>query len=280
MCCSLEPSKMAGTILYAAEVMHPTLDRVVHVLGYANNAESVGPNAMILPLPSMVPMGPENIVDTTNAASILKDMAMTIQTNVGIFTFSSSFDGVEEEIPRGVQIFESGSYTVVLAKSAADIPSVMRFVPAEKRPKVNRAIFNEYARLYPNSQFALCCWKGKVYGDEVEPLLWWYEPSDPSSLFLPGLDAHDGRPPVLDTKVDVDHVLIVGSNVREMFTGNKPYFMDDVESIQPYLAKHIIGTEFKGELPNGDWRIKLEDLGDFDWLDSRELFKRLPPLAA
>ena len=43
----------------------------------------------------------------------------------------------------------------------------------------------------------------------------------------------------------------------------------------------IIGTEFNGEtLPNGDWCIKLEDFESFDWLNSREPFERVSPLAA
>jgi hypothetical protein len=282
MCCSTEPSEMSDTILSCLETKHPTTGSLIHVAGYQNKAESLaGPNAMLLPFPSRVLMGPENILDTREAKSLLKDYAEAIKEQTQSLGMKS-LGGPMSFLDDDVQVFESGSYFVVLARNAAAIPGALRFVPSDQRPKVNQAIFDRYAEFYPEAswQLALCCWNGAV---DAEPLLWWYEPADTSSLFFPALDAHDGRPPVLSNKVDVDHSLIVSSTIRGMKYGNPVYLTDKIpDALKPYVATSVAGAEFKHHhLQNGDWRFPLTNFDQIVYTDgNRKLFNRVPPPSA
>ena len=280
MCITLAPSKMSKTIVSCTETIHPETGRLIHVAGYQNKATSLaGPNAMLLPFPSRVAMGPGNVLDTTQTKRLLNDYATAVQYDgsrgmtKGFRSRSMSFDSI--------QVFEAGSFHVVLANNAADIPSAIRFVPANKRPKVNQALFDKYSELYPDAdwQFALCCWDGSV---DAEPMLWWYEPKDSSHLFFPALDAHDGLPPKLGARVQVDHTLVVGSTINGMCSPIPVMFRDTIpETLKPYVARHVAGTIIGDTyLQNGDWRFPVKEFGDFDWLNSREPFERVSPLSA
>ncbi len=290
MCCTLEPSEVEKTIVVCIEAKHPETNRVVHVAGYQNKAKADGPNAMLLPFPTTSPMNAGNVIDTRQCTQILKDYA----ESVVVAAYAVNFSGAEAEHDdsRGVQVFESGSYTVILCADAAAIPSALQRVPIDKRPEVNQAIFDRYAELYPasNWQFALCCWNGAV---DAEPMLWWYTPSDPTTLFLPGLDAHDGRPPVLDATVAVDHVLVVGSNIRVVQNSQRVYFSDRIpEAVKPFVSTHVAGAEFRrievdgtvfdeGRLVNGDWHFAVDDFAKLDATeDNQRFFKRVSPLHA
>lgn len=268
MCCTLEPAKLSNTILYAAETVHN--GKLVHVMGYQNRAENLarGPNAMILPIPTDVALGPENTVDMRAAKHVLADYAEALTPRTRSLSKGFGHDGLDDD-SRGVQVFESGSYTVVLAKNAADIPSAVKHVPVNKRPsRINTAVFEAYSKWYPGWPVALCCFDGAV---EAEPMLWWYEPRNASSLFLPALDAHDGNPPDLSARVGVDHTVAVGSvsaprgsNVH--FRDFPRYSREDgsvggqiPDNLRPFLATKVTGKKF-GEgtrLQNGDFSIPL-----------------------
>lgn len=282
MCCSLEPAELSDTIVSCIETAHPETSKLIHVAGYQNKATSPGgPNAMLLPFPSAVPMGPANVVDTTSAKRLLKDYAETLVERTRGFSkglLSLSADGLDDDI----QVFEAGSYHIVMAANAAAIPSALRFVPSAKRPRVNQAIFDAYAKFYPSAtwQFALCCWNGAV---DAEPMMWWYQPNDPDYLFLPGLDAHDGLPPKLGTQVRVDHSLIVGSNISAVKNAERVYFRDRDMSpaLKPYIASSVVGTEAKGAAHNGDWRFHKSNFLKATYpRANKALFERVPPPSA
>jgi len=271
MCCTLAPATLSKTILYTAELPDPK-GGVMHTLGYSNMAVSVGPNAMLLPIPSKTPMGPENIIDTRSAPNCLKDMVEAITPKTRSDTRSLGSDGL-----KGIQVFDSGSYTVVLAEDASAIPSALGFVPMAKRPKINQAIFDAYARLYPYSQFALCCWSGHV---SAEPLLWWYTPTDTANLFLPGLDGHDGRPPNLNADVATDHSLIVGTGLRAMSQASPVYYTDRSmdRSVQPYLAARVAGVKTMRTMRNGDWYFPIRNFARLGYEgQNTNLFERVVP---
>lgn len=267
MCCTLEPAKLSNTILYAAEGLHN--GKIVHVMGYQNRAENrgKGPNAMILPIPTDVALGPENTLDMTNAKHVLADYVEAITDRRRGLTKGFGHDSVDEDFAE-VQVFDTGSYTIVLARDARDIPSAMKHVADNKRPRVNAAIFEAYAKWYPNWPVALCCFNGAV---EAEPMMWWYEPKNASHLFLPSLDAHDGNPPDLNARVEIDHTVIVGSvtaprgsNVH--FTDFTPYSREDgsvgrqvPEALRPFLATKVTGKIFGSgsRLQNGDFTIPM-----------------------
>jgi len=281
MCCSLEPAVLSDTIVSCIETNHPETGKLIHVAGYQNKAQSLaGPNAMLLPFPSSVPMGPANVVDTTSAKRLLKDYAETLVRRTR--SLSKGLDSPSYTARGGIQVFAAGSYHIVLAENAADIPSAIRFVPSAQRPKVNQAIFDAYAKFYPGTawQFALCCWNGSV---DAEPMMWWYEPNDPFSFFLPGLDAHDGRPPRLGTQVKVDHSLVVGSNLGTPTNAATVYFRDRdmAPALKPFIAESVVGAKFTGSADNGDWKFpKSAFLKTTDPNANRALFQRVAPLAA
>lgn len=258
MCCSLHPAKLTNTILYAAETVHQ--GNIVHVLGYQNRAENLfnGPNAMLLPIPSDIPMGPDNMLDTTAAKSVLKDYANAVRAQ-----HQRLSRGMTKSLGFGddrVQVFDKGGYTVALADDAKSLTGALSRIPENRRPSVNAEIFAAYDYFYPKWKMALCAWDGAL---EAAPLLWWYQPKTAESLFMPALDAHDGRAPKLGSDVSMDHTLIVGSVVAPpKENGIDVVFTDMIPAhLKPFLATTVVGQEVtKMRLKNGDFSAKVADI--------------------
>ena len=63
-------------------------------------------------------------------------------------------------------MFESGSYTVVLARDASveAIVAALEHVPPTKRPAVHEELLTHYLRWYPGWALALCCTLGPDSG--------------------------------------------------------------------------------------------------------------------
>jgi hypothetical protein len=257
MCVSLGPAKLSETILYGAEVK--VAGKTVHVLGYQNTAENLddGPNAMILPFPAKPgTMTEKNVIDTAACPKILKDMAEAVRPRTRGLPMSFGADAVGKGLP--VRIFESGIYTVLLAENAKDIPQALNKVDAAKRPKLNKEIFEAYAKWYPDWPVALCCFNNAAKTNAT-PMLWWYEPLNEQALFLPALDSHTGGVPDLKANVDVDHTLVVG--VSGMPHGNVVRFSDPIPSeVRPYLFDRVAGNKYRATMGNGDFTLSIRDL--------------------
>lgn len=269
MCITFGPAHLSSTLLYAAEAQHD--GRTVHVLGYQNSAENraPGPNAMILPFPSAEPMTSANIIDTSDCPKILKDYAESLRKRRRSRSMSKGYDSLDL---RSVQVFDSGSYTVVLATHPTEIPKALRLVPTARRPEANAAVLEAFERIYPDWPIALCCFNSREM-PEPDPLLWWYVPKNKDMLFLPALDAHDGGPPDLDAKVKVDHTVILGTDPdRDLISPVR--FQDEIPvGVRPFLASKVVGLEarghgisgvdngagFKGRLRNGDFVVPVAD---------------------
>lgn len=273
MCMTLEPSRMSSTILYAAETVFN--DTLVHVMGYQNQAENLskGPNAMLLPIPSSAPMGPGNAIDMRACKNVLKDYAVIVEANRPRTRGMSKGFGDVDSL-GDVQVFDSGSYTVVLAKDASGIDSALGQVPANKRPASRPDIFAAYGKLYPGWHIALCCYDGAV---EAEPMVWQYEPLDTSHLFAPGLDGHDGKIPNINaSQVQRDHTVIV-SMVNAPVTKFAMRVTDPLEhryygisgdtipETHRYLfGKNFYGTKHTGSTLNGDFVFPIASMtGEF-----------------
>ena len=272
MCCSLEPAKLTNTILYAAEALHE--GHLVHVLGYQNRAENQfkGPNAMLLPIPSDVAMGPANMLDTTAAKHILTDYADAVRAHHARRSRSMKGFGADSMDFDEAQVFDKGSYTVALADNAKALTAALARIPSNTRPAVKPDIFAAYDKLYPGWKMALCAWDGTL---EAEPLLWWYEPKNAANLFLPALDAHDGHPPKLASDVDVDHCIVVGSVTGPSKKGLEAIevrFQDALpEHLKPFLASTVAGYETAGRrMKNGDFSCKVANV-------HKGLIDRVPP---
>lgn len=259
MCCTFEKSEMSDTKIYVGEAQKN--NKLVHVLAYQNKATSKGPNAMVLPFPTKVKMGPANVIDTRPFKYFLDDIT---EANRQI-TKGMRRLGSVDSLDRGVQIFDVGSYTVLLADSVYHIPWALSEVVEEKRPDVRVNFLHGYNKLYPKQPIAMCCWNGAI---EAEPLLWWYEPSDPSKLFIPTMDAHDGQAPKVGAQVRTDHHISVGTVGHGHTVRYRDNLPDDVRALLP---KFVAGTRVKDVLPNDDSFVKTSTLTLKTWLDTADV---------
>ena len=282
MCVSLGPATFSNTILYVGSALRN--GKLVHVLGYQNTAQNLATkvepppssldpklwsqvvkekgasqvpagNAMILPFPASAVMTKENVIDTSGCPGILKDIAESVKPKSrGSFSKGLDFDDVC--FSAGVEVFDTGIYTVVLARDPRAIPAALEQVPIEKRPDLKPEIFAAYAEWYPGWQIALCCFSN-AEAVEADPLLWWYEPAFPDVYFAPALDSHTGGVPDLDAKVELDHTLAVGSPEGKgapiEYAGRLP------EEVRAFLPTHGLGQEFSGYAGNGDFLIDRKD---------------------
>ncbi|MBI5516043.1 MAG: hypothetical protein HY909_19830 [Deltaproteobacteria bacterium] len=279
MCCSVTPGqtvRFSETTLYAAEVLHQ--DRVAHVLGYQNRAEILAepparsllqrisdalrgashvPNAMLLPFPAEPrSMTASNVVDTSRIPRVLQDLALAVRPP------TPQAKGISRSLalaPASVQVFEAaGIYTVVLAEDAREIPGALGAVRPERRPPLNAALFDAYARWYPGWTMALCCFNNTEAALAL-PLVWWYRPARPEALFLPGLDAHTGDLPDLGATVETDHTLAVSSHA--LTKGQQVYYRDPLPPEGPrWFLPRALGGVFEGSALNGDWYCDTERL--------------------
>jgi len=257
MCITLEPATLASTILLAHQVEHE--GKRVNVVGYQNSATSHGdgPNAMILPIPSAALMTPANCIDMTGAEKLFRDYEDIVRprTRGGMSKgFAVASAGMDD-----LQVFDSGSYTVLLTKQVnlTGLREAMESLPADKRIDLDLAkakVFSAFRKLYPDWHLAICIWNGKV---EAEPILWWYEPMPEyvDNHFLPGLDAHDGNPPDPSLKsVPIDHTLITSIKPTREWENAVSTVEGAPEHLRKWLPRHVDGVLLHGQQArNGDW---------------------------
>lgn len=263
MCMTTRPAHLSNTIIYAAEAQR--LGEVVHVIGYQNKARSMGPNAMILPIPADGPLGPENVVDTRKFKNILTayDKAIERLRPKRLTRSSKSFGHDNLLGSRGFQVFESGSYTIALADNPSSIRAALDQVPANKRIDISDAFLDGLGKLYKDWPLAVCCFDGNL--EAPEPLLWWFKPRFSRVLFAPAIDAHDGNPPDPAVQVKRDHTLAFAS-----YRSNRPH--DDwglIDEIQKVPAEHqwmflpsVVGTKVLQPTGNGDFSLPVSAVLD------------------
>jgi len=253
MCCTFTESKMSNTRIYVGEAQRQ--GKLVHVLAYQNTAISNRPNAMVLPFPAAAKMGQENVIDTRKFKNFLEEIGEATRMRAksfgrrGMTLGAASFDS-----DSLAEVFDSGSYTIVLATNVWQIPEALSRVAAEKRPNVTSDFLIGYNELYPEQPIAVCCWNGAI---EAEPLMWWYEPRDTKSLFVPTMDAHSGKAPKVGEKVDTDHIISVGSTTGNM--GSKVTYSQARSmpaEVKELLPTNVHGKRLPDRLENGDCLIK------------------------
>lgn len=257
MCCTFTKSVMSKTRIYVGEAEKD--GKHVHVMAYQNVAKTLGPNAMVLPFPTDVAMGPANMIDTRKFKSFLKDISEASRQITKGFS-AGGMRGERRGMTLGAkaaQVFDVGSYTVVLAENVDQITEALTRVPAHKRPTVSQKFLNGYGDLYPNDPIAVCCWNGSI---EAEPLMWWYEPRDRTELFIPTMDAHDGGAPNLHEEVQTDHIISVGS-VGPTGGHQVRYSSQDIpEGVKDLLPSYVHGHKLPTFLENGDCFVKTASL--------------------
>lgn len=251
MCICIGKSEMSDTRIYVGEATRNGTP--VHVLAYQNSAISGEPNAMILPFPTSVKMDQDNILDTTKYPTFLKDISEATKRNMKTL---GSRSYASFSLGPAAEVFDVGSYTVVLADDVGQIPEALQRVPEHKRPMISPKFLYGFGKLYPNQPIAVCCWSGNI---EAEPLLWWYKPTDFSTLFIPTMDAHDGNAPVVGVDVNTDHLISVGLNsksfTRPAKVDYKSVLSKEAQELLPQTAK-VFGLKLDDRLPNGDCFVK------------------------
>jgi hypothetical protein len=260
MCICLEPAQLTSTIIVAHQTEHE--GRQVNVVGYMNTADSASsdePNAMILPIPSASPMSSANCIDMTGTRGAFEKYAR-------IFDPPARGRGVRSAVvsaagPGFVEVFDSGSYTVALTRQAqlTDLRRALEQFPEDRRIHLNmqRAeVFRAFRRLYPDWHLAVCAWRGRLEGD---PILWWYDPMPEyeDRHFIPGLDAHDGKPPNPGLiSIEVDHTLVVGDLETKRGDNAMHVFEGVPEHLWKWLPTQVYGARIKGRVArNGDWIV-------------------------
>lgn len=246
MCCSMRPAKFFGTVLYIGEGQSPYNGHQATVLGYQNTAQNLwtrGANAMVLHFPAGERMTPSNVIDTSRFDKIMTDMveALTPRSR-GMRSLGAATRGASM---APVFSFAHGIYHVVLSEDARAVGDALKTVPEDKRPDMTPDIFDWYAAMYPGYSLALCCFNN-ADAQQATPLLWWYENRQDQAWVAPAVDAHDGLPPNLSARVDVDHWLILGSN--RYGEGGR---IDDLLLPVYYQQKHEIPAHVRGLLPTG-----------------------------
>jgi len=266
MCITREPAHLSNTIIYAAEANHPQHGDV-HVIGYQNEVQnsSGGPNAMILPIPAVEPLGPENIIDTQGFRDVLKHYDKAVERmkpslSRGLRTRGGSYGAATS---KGFQIIESGSYTVVVAEKASGMRHGLDQVPKNKRPDIPASFMDALTKYYKDWPFAICCFDGDL--GNPEPLLWWFKPLFMSNLFAPAIDAHDGNPPNVDVKVDRDHTVVFAS----YNASNRAVEQSLLRDLQSVPAEHswmflanIVGKQIRERTGNGDFILPIGAIND------------------
>jgi hypothetical protein len=244
MCVTLSKASMRKTIVYAGEAQRPQ-GTYVHVLGYQNQAENLAgqANAMILPFPSKAEMGPENVIDTSACPDIMTSMSKAT-------AITGTRSARRNTSP--VKVFQTGSYTVALAQRASQLAEAIAALPAGLRPNLNQDITQAYTRWYPDWPIAVCAWDGQI---KATPLFWWYEPLNPKALFLPALDAHDGKVPNPRKDVQRDHALLIGSTIHPFGIPNPTD-----ERLGGFLPPQVWGQVVEGLDFNGDYTVDIEHI--------------------
>lgn len=255
MCCTFTASVMSNTRIYVGEAEKD--GKTVHVLAYQNAAETNGPNAMVIPFPTKVAMTQDNVIDTSKFKHFLENITNASKmVTKGFSRRGGDLLGADSFSASLAEVFDVGSYTVVLATHVNQIPEALGRVPKNKRPNVTSDFLIGYGELYPDQPIAVCCWDGSI---EAEPLMWWYEPSDRKTLFIPTMDAHDGRAPKIGVRVDTDHIISVGAVGPT--TGYKVNYRDQIpEEVLDLLPTHVNGHRLPDYVVNDDCFVKTADL--------------------
>jgi len=265
-------ASLINTLIYTGEGIRN--DNLVHVLAYQNQATShQGANAMVLPFPTSKEMGAANVIDTRAFPLFLRNISDASKHQT--LGFDSRGGNMMKGLSRGMaQVFESGSYTVVLAEDVSQIPEALNRVADHKRPVITEEFLAGFGVLYPNQPIAVCCFDGTI---KAEPLLWWYAPKSEDHLFVPTMDAHDGKAPRLTDVVSTDHIISVGSadDSRVGHQYQVRYRNTIPEDVISLLPKHVYGTKMGSTYKNGDMFIASNNLsaGSMNYKDAPKAYR-------
>ncbi len=254
MCVTLHPAKMGGTSVLTYSVIDDD-PRQTHITAYQNTAANLvpAPNFMLLHFPGSdlrLVDGPQR---TRNfMRDVTRDLPQLVPTTISrggsALTYGASSARVEAY---------GDSYHVVLAERVSEIPGLLSQVPESRRPIMDSHLddlLSWYGEHFPDYVFALACFNGSV--EPTYPIVVQYFPDNDDVLFAPGLDAHDGRLPVLGAPVERNFRVAFGD-----MGDNLPIKVRYTDTISlDWAPSSVAGFVYNTVGPNGDFVVPLLDL--------------------
>jgi hypothetical protein len=187
-----------------------------------------------------------------------------------------------------VEKFKVGMYEVLLAHGDPDpskttiaeqilgrkhrISEALSQLPMDRRPNVRSDLLEWFDQTYPGWSLVVCVFESGI-PMAAQPIMFTYKPFEAfrGRLFFPAVDSHDGGPPKLNERVDVDHFLFASHS-----SGNSNK-MGHIKSFPDILREtKLIGAKFQNDDQNGDWILYADEkLESFTY--QRDLFHRTKP---
>ena len=259
---SADRAEFDDTTIYAAEVKD-TSGEVFHIIGYQNSAKSIepGPNAMIIPLPAVGDVNRDNVIDTSDFKDVLERYGTTVGALGGDgMTKGSRRMTLSYSASRSADVFESGSYTVILATDPRQITEALERVPEEKRPSISKNMISFLSDKYDGWPVAVCCFSGSI---KPEPLVWKFKPRFENVLFAPAMDSHTGGPPSFKKKVQRSHKLAFHSYRWGEENNMNVHLLGKIPDQHKWMfSKKIKGALIRNATDNGDFVIPIPSLVD------------------
>lgn len=192
MCVTTAPAVIGGTRAFTYATLDTRDPRTLHVSGYQNTASSTGPNCMLLHFPGdhlVLTKGPE----TTR--HLMEDMTRGLPE---LYPTPRMRGGVYRGAVGSTYVETYGDYDVVVAEDASDIIEALEGVDPQRRPARTpelQAMVAWYGATFTGYAFVLACFNGNV--NPRHPIVVEYFPHNDDVLFIPGLEGHDGNPPII-----------------------------------------------------------------------------------
>jgi hypothetical protein len=220
--------------------------RRLHEIETANGGKSG--NCLIIPIPGV--WESIKLLNTVPIPDILSDIAKAVRLPP---TRSGGFGAAPSEATAAAEpiiIIKFDIYDIVLAKHAPDCAAALQQIDPAKRAEINPEIFDVFDQWY-GCPVALCCFKNSDRG-EAKPIAFTFEPLHPDKIIVYTLDGHNGRAPLLDAVVPLDHTVFVGSYLNQTEGAQVTYTDHAPSNLQPYILDRVMGTEISEKLENGD----------------------------
>ena len=214
-----------------------------HVLTYQNSPQNLadGPNCMMLHIQSRMPLNPANIIDTSKAGNLLKDISL------GMLPISRTF------APQN-HVIEMGIYHIALLNdpSSAKVEQTLSRIPPEKRPRIPDDYIEFYADVFEGFPLVLCCFNNRE-SKNASPIMVHYDPIYPEIFMFNTLDGH-GKLPVIGERHQFHQVVVTGSyKINEAGNGFVPFQTDGISShLLPWIPEFGTAEQVNCALPNLD----------------------------
>lgn len=272
MCVSIAPARFSATTLYAGRRTHPVLGPI-EVLGYQNKAVNLArkPNAMVLHIPANLTRN--NFLWVSEQNSGILDQMVEVLKPPSYGGYGAA-PGAAQPATPAVQVFDHDIYTIVLAEDPTQIPAALQQVPPNKRPLLDRGLFDFYAAMYPYHSIVLCCFDN-AEAHRANPLLIWYPPPFDDWIIMPAVDGHTGGVPDLAAQVDTDHWLVFGADNAPEGIGRPVYYHEMDPVLRAFLPDRVVGREYRSQTVNGDFALSIQNL-HHDYMSGIE---RVQPVA-